>query len=117
VDKIKSPGGIVVAMSVQHRSDGLAVAAVAQGLLGTGFAAAKINLFALAGAVFDGHKAAAFVGAVAKRLGFTLTTRTPPIVFPLFNGNGNGGVGGANWGCHGCFFLDGVAVYKTDGAS
>jgi hypothetical protein len=88
-----------------RKSDGISVAAVAQGLGCTGFATAKIHLLALGGAELDWYKAAAFVGTVTKRLRFALATRTPPVVFALLNRDCEGCVGSANRGRHEISFL------------
>lgn len=65
-----------------------------------GFAAAKIDFFRLCGTVLDRRKRTALVGAITKRLDFTLATRAPPVVLALFNVDRKWRLGRAHWICH-----------------
>jgi hypothetical protein len=66
-------------------SDWLLVAAVAQRLVATGFAATKIDLPAFSGAVFHRCEAAPLVRSIAKRLVLALAAGAPPVVLPLLH--------------------------------
>lgn len=85
-------------------SDRFFVATVAQRLVGTGLAAAKIDFLALARAVFERDKRAAFMRAVTKRLALAFAAGAPEVVFPALDLDCKWRVGGANWCVHGNIF-------------
>jgi len=77
------------------------VRAVAERLVATGFAAAKIHGLGFSGAVFNWREFAfGLMRTVAQGLLLAEATGTPPIIFALLNCDGKWGISSAYGGGH-----------------
>ena len=77
------------------------MAAVTEGLIGSGFTGTEIHGFCFAGFVLQRGKSAVFMLAVAKGLILAFATGAPVISFSLLYSNGYGGIASADRVGHG----------------
>ena len=77
------------------------MAAVAEGLVLGGFAAAEVDFSGFGCVVFDRSEVTAFVGAVAKGLVGAFAAGAPEIGFPFFDFDAIWCVACPNWFAHG----------------